>query len=361
MDLFDALPLAAVVNKQFFCVHGGLSPSLSPTNPIADIDGIDRFTEPPSNGLMCDLLWADPVESYSANDGVRFEHNVNRGASWVYGYEVVVELLDHNKWLSVIRAHESQLAGYRMYEKNSRTGFPSVITLFSAPNYCTQYNNKAAIMRYENNAMTIKQFTDTVPPYYLPDFVNVFEWSLPFVAEKVGEVVLAFLSLVNDEAEDEKEELLKNQQLALEERRAEVRRKIVAVGKVLALYKKMREDRQKTLELTGLTTKTHIPRVDSKALLNLKKNAKDGEEQFKLVKSIDVENEARPKDAISAVRQGSSDGVSASKRLASRERFFAKRAQAPFPVAAQKPVIIVTDSTQSPLPTITELAGTFPK
>lgn len=113
MDVFDALPLAAVVNKQFFCVHGGLSPALSTSDPVFDINQLDRFCEPSSGGLMCDLLWSDPIETYGIDDGITFRHNDNRGTSFVYGYKAVVELLNKNKWLSVIRAHESQLAGYR--------------------------------------------------------------------------------------------------------------------------------------------------------------------------------------------------------------------------------------------------------
>ena len=42
----------------------GLSPDL---HTVEDINLIDRFTEPPSSGLMCDLLWADPMEDFSHN------------------------------------------------------------------------------------------------------------------------------------------------------------------------------------------------------------------------------------------------------------------------------------------------------
>ena len=33
-----------------------------------------------------------------------------------------------------------------MYRRASSTGFPSLITIFSAPNYLDVYNNKAAIL-----------------------------------------------------------------------------------------------------------------------------------------------------------------------------------------------------------------------
>lgn len=58
MRIFDALPLAAKVNKKFLAIHGGLSPQLKTIN---DINKVNRFLEVPKQGLMCDLLWSDPV------------------------------------------------------------------------------------------------------------------------------------------------------------------------------------------------------------------------------------------------------------------------------------------------------------
>ena len=73
---------------------------------------------------------------------------------------------------------------YRMYRKGRKTGFPSVMTLFSAPNYLDVYNNKAAIVQYEANMFSIRQFNNMPHPYWLPNFMDAFSWSLPFVGEK---------------------------------------------------------------------------------------------------------------------------------------------------------------------------------
>ena len=160
---------------------------------------------------MCDLLWSDPVENYgnesesSTLTGSRrqsapvkspsasatasaslFLPNDARGCSYFYTYTAVNDFLVRNQILSVIRAHEAQDIGYRMYKKSPDTGFPSLITLFSAPNYCDVYQNKAAIMKYENNVVNIRQFNCSSHPYWLPNFMNVFVWSLPFVIEKLN-------------------------------------------------------------------------------------------------------------------------------------------------------------------------------
>ena len=57
MESFDSMPIAAVVNSDYLCMHGGISPELA---EISDIDTINRFIEPPLKGHLCDILWSDP-------------------------------------------------------------------------------------------------------------------------------------------------------------------------------------------------------------------------------------------------------------------------------------------------------------
>ena len=101
-------------------------------------------------------------------------------------------------------AHEGCLTlcslpvSFRLFAKNMETGFPSVISLFSAPNYCDAYNNKAAILCLNAKIMNIRQFCASPHPYHLPNFMNAITWSLPFVSQKVLAVVRDIARSLNE-------------------------------------------------------------------------------------------------------------------------------------------------------------------
>ncbi|XP_048758764.1 protein phosphatase 3 catalytic subunit alpha-like isoform X2 [Ostrea edulis] len=271
MESFDCLPLAALMNQQFLCVHGGLSPEI---HNLDDIRKLDRFKEPPAFGPMCDILWSDPLEDFgSERTSEHFTHNSVRGCSYFYSYAACCDFLQQNNLLSIIRAHEAQDAGYRMYRKSQTTGFPSLITIFSAPNYLDVYNNKAAILKYENNVMNIRQFNCSPHPYWLPNFIDVFTWSLPFVGEKVTEMLVNVLNICSDdelirdeddtfegtdEVSDHKDQE-KEARGTIAARKEVIRNKIRAIGKMTRVFTVLREESESVLQLKGLTPNGLLP------------------------------------------------------------------------------------------------------
>ncbi|KAL7057728.1 hypothetical protein AAHC03_016919 [Spirometra sp. Aus1] len=326
MDAFDCLPLAALMNQQFLCVHGGLSPEI---HSLDDIRRIDRFKEPPAFGAMCDLLWSDPLEDFGNEQNTdNFSHNSVRGCSYFFSYSACCDFLQANNLLSIIRAHEAQDAGYRMYRKNQATGFPSLITIFSAPNYLDVYNNKAAILKYENNVMNIRQFNCSSHPYWLPNFMDVFTWSLPFVGEKVTEMLVNVLKICSDD------ELLSDADDTFEggtvaARKEVIRNKIRAIGKMARVFTLLREESESILELKGLTPNGMLPfgalSGGKETLLSAKCGIEPNHKisSFEEAKEIDRMNERMPPrhdvapNAAAAPRSSASSRVSTNSTLAS--------------------------------------------
>ena len=102
LESFQSMPLAAVVNKDYLCVHGGISPELA---TLEDINKkVERFKEPGLNGLMCDLIWSDPVDDKDALKKT-FVRNDERECSFKFGLNPVKDFLKKNSLLSIVRAH----------------------------------------------------------------------------------------------------------------------------------------------------------------------------------------------------------------------------------------------------------------
>lgn len=163
-DLFEALPIAAVVNNTFLAVHGGISPKLT---HLELINEIDRKVEPQADELLMDLLWSDPMKRSQAKNK-EFSMNSNRGVSCTFGYAPLKKLLKQENLTSLVRAHEMQQRGFKFHNWGQPNEEPTCITIFSAPNYC-QSTNEAAIMSVnENKQIDVLTFEETAAkPYAL--------------------------------------------------------------------------------------------------------------------------------------------------------------------------------------------------
>ncbi|KAK6951827.1 3',5'-cyclic-nucleotide phosphodiesterase (PDEase) (3':5'-CNP) [Daldinia eschscholtzii] len=301
MESFCSLPLAAVMNKQFLCIHGGLSPEL---HTLDDLRNIDRFREPPTQGLMCDILWADPLEDFGQEKtNEYFIHNHVRGCSYFFSYPAACAFLEKNNLLSIIRAHEAQDAGYRMYRKTRTTGFPSVMTIFSAPNYLDVYNNKAAVLKYENNVMNIRQFNCTPHPYWLPNFMDVFTWSLPFVGEKITDMLIAILHTCSEEELKEETPLSSSpgpqspplggpfsDPDSIEYKRRAIKNKILAIGRLSRVFQVLREESEKVTELKTVSG----GRLPAGTLMLGAEGIKNAITTFEDARKVDLQNERLP-------------------------------------------------------------------
>lgn len=283
IESFNCLPIACLMNKQFICIHGGVSPEL---HSLDDIRQMNRFREPPQFGLLCDLLWSDPLAEYGEEKHAEFfSHNRTRGCSYFYSFKAVTSFLSRNKLICLVRAHEAQDTGFRMYKQ--KEGFPSLITLFSAPNYLGLYRNKAAVLKYDCSLLNIRQFNCSPHPYWLPKFMDFFAWSLPFLGLKVTDMLLTILDLAGqDELEDS---VIYDSELLL--RKQIIRYKILAIGKITRLLLIVRDQADNISELKAKMGTSQLPPGYLKDGYEGIRKAIDSFEQARMA---DIENERLP-------------------------------------------------------------------
>jgi len=137
-DCFNTLPVSAIVDEKILCMHGGLSPELKNFDQIRRIV---RPTDVPDSGLLCDLLWSDPdrdTAGWGEND---------RGVSYTFGADVVTKFLNKHDLDLICRAHQVVEDGYEFFARRQ------LVTLFSAPNYCGEFDNAGAMMSVDDTLM----------------------------------------------------------------------------------------------------------------------------------------------------------------------------------------------------------------
>ncbi|ONK63337.1 uncharacterized protein A4U43_C07F14010 [Asparagus officinalis] len=137
-DCFNCLPVVALIDHKVLCMHGGLSPEL---NNLEQINEIERPTEVPDGGLLCDLLWSDPdskIEGWGLSD---------RGVSCTFGADKLVEFLDENDIDLLCRAHQVVEDGYEFFADKR------LVTIFSAPNYCGEFDNVGALLTVDESLL----------------------------------------------------------------------------------------------------------------------------------------------------------------------------------------------------------------
>ena len=137
-DCFNCLPVAAIIDEKIFCTHGGLSPDMQ---SLEQVRRLNRPTDVPDTGILCDLLWSDPereIDGWGEND---------RGVSFTFSAQLVDQFLRKHELDLICRAHQVVEDGYEFFAKRE------LVTLFSAPNYCGEFDNCGAMMTVDETLM----------------------------------------------------------------------------------------------------------------------------------------------------------------------------------------------------------------
>lgn len=149
-ESFSALPLATLIGKKFFILHGGLFSDDAVS--LDDIRKLDRHKQrqPGQSGLMMEMLWTDPQPTPGRGPS-------KRGVGMQFGPDVTKRFCESNGLEAIIRSHEVRMDGYEV-EHDGRC-----ITVFSAPHYCDSTGNKGAFINIGSEyKLTYTQF-EAVP------------------------------------------------------------------------------------------------------------------------------------------------------------------------------------------------------
>ena len=131
-NLFNMLPITALINENILCMHGGLSKDLT---ELEQLNKIVRPTEIPDDGLLCDLVWSDPSDELSENFGEN-----ERNISVTFSKKVVEEFNKNNNLDLICRAHQVVEEGFQFFAGMQ------LVTIFTAPNYMGEFDNNGGIL-----------------------------------------------------------------------------------------------------------------------------------------------------------------------------------------------------------------------
>ena len=170
IDVFDYLPLAAVIESKIFCVHSGLSPSIE---TLDQINKLDRVQAKAQDNPLGDLIYSSPEERFGWARAPR----PKTGGPYIFGIDITEKFNNDNKLNMIVRGNQLTDNGFIWYHNNQ------ILTIFSAPNYRYRCGNKAAIIEvdeYLNNAILQfnanpiqrrkdqnKDFKKRIPDYFL--------------------------------------------------------------------------------------------------------------------------------------------------------------------------------------------------
>lgn len=149
-DIYNRLPLCHLIEGRILVTHGGLFKQDGVK--LADIRAVERVRQPPEEGIMCDLLWSDPMPGEGRAPS-------KRGVGIQFGPDVTRDFCADNGLDYVVRSHEVKPDGYEVAHEGR------CVTVFSAPNYCDSMGNKGALIRlsHANGLKPVFTTFDAVP------------------------------------------------------------------------------------------------------------------------------------------------------------------------------------------------------
>ena len=149
-DVFEWLPLAAIIENKIICLHGGIGSSLISVDDIRKLQRpleVIHEVQTLEQQLLVDILWSDPTDS---DEELGIQINAIRDPNGTgnivrFGPDRVQQFLKLNNLTMILRAHECVMDGFERFAKGQ------LITVFSATDYCGRHKNAGAVLVISKN------------------------------------------------------------------------------------------------------------------------------------------------------------------------------------------------------------------
>ena len=149
--VFSYIPMAAVINKKYLCLHGGIGPTMFSMNQI---ESIQRPIVNFDSQLEASILWSDPSLA------IRTFKQSSRGIGYLYGEDSTESFLKETGMEAIIRGHECVMGGIQ-YLFNKK-----VVTVFSASDYCGITGNSSGVLEIDQSGTFVPHISPPIPYLY---------------------------------------------------------------------------------------------------------------------------------------------------------------------------------------------------
>ena len=169
-EVFEYLPLAAVLGNKILCVHSGIGENVQTLNQIQKIKRPFKLNHVDQSALeqkiVFDILWSDPVLELTQkeNKSNEIREYIAKGQLVRFGTDRIQDFMKKNNIEIIIRSHESVMEGCEKF------GNTNLYTTFSTTGYGGVYQNSAAILHYKKN----DNHLHTLCLPYIPNFTKWF-------------------------------------------------------------------------------------------------------------------------------------------------------------------------------------------
>ncbi len=144
-EVFDWLPLSAVIEDKLICLHGGIGSTLITVKQIEELKrplDVVHEVQNAEQQLIVDVLWSDPTDTdHDLGIQPNYIRDPNSTGNIVkFGPDRVDQFLVKNGLYIILRGHECVMDGFERFAGGS------LITIFSATDYCGRHKNAGAVL-----------------------------------------------------------------------------------------------------------------------------------------------------------------------------------------------------------------------